>query len=429
MNSTNPSVKKELNVLMITHHRRFKTVYRSQTMAKHLVNRGHHVTLMTIADERKYGITITDWDGVYTVETPDLLWDRLRSGWDIWDIINRVLYLRKDLHSYDLIHCFETRPATIYPALFHSRIREIPLLTDWNDWWGRGGIIEELRPKWYRYLFGGIETYYEEAFRTRGVGITVISSALGERALKLGVSPEKVCHIPGGANTNLFKPRNKEECCQRVKFQSQGPILCFSSLDSHLDLDLVFRSIGLVSQKYPEVKLIITGNINHHCKEAIKKHNVEKFVFLTGFLPIEELPWYLGCADIFLLPFENKISNAGRWPNKIGDYMAMGRPTISNPVGEIKKLFETYEVGLLAEWDPTDFAHRILTLLKYPNLAQQIGKKARKVAVTIYDWEIITKRLEKFYYFLLSAQAREIEFEKESSSRHRPIQHGEITRE
>ena len=96
-------------------------------MAKYLVQNGHNVTLMLIADKRKFGIKESEWDGVHIIETPDLLWGRLRSGWDLWDLLNRIGYLNNDKGPYDLVHCFETRPATIYPALQYCQKHKIPL--------------------------------------------------------------------------------------------------------------------------------------------------------------------------------------------------------------------------------------------------------------------------------------------------------------
>src|SRR3990172_1332446 len=168
---------------MITHHRRMKADARPHAMARELVGRGHRVTLIVTADRRRARVIGSEWDGVRVIETPDLLWVRLRSGWDPWSLLNRAVFLRRDEWVYDIAHCFETRPATIYPALVYSSANNLPIVTDWNDWWGRGGIIDELRPKWYRFLFGGVETYYEEAFRTRGAGLTVISTALVQRAV------------------------------------------------------------------------------------------------------------------------------------------------------------------------------------------------------------------------------------------------------
>lgn len=393
-----------LNILMINHHRRFKDKNRSHAIAKYLVQRGHKVSLVVIADRRKIGIVESELNGVRMIETPDLLWGRLRSGWDLWNLLNRMVYLSRDKCPHDLLYCFETRPATIYPALFYCKRHKLPLVTDWNDWWGRGGIIAELRPKWYRVLFGTVETYYEEAFRARGAGLTVISTALAQRARGLGVPPERICLLPGGARLDLFQVRPKEDCRYHVGFPLSDPILAFSSLDSHLDLELLMQALRIVADTYPAVKLIITGKAGKSVMDLVRAYGVKDNVHLTGFLPLEELPWYLGCADLFVLPFPDKVYNVGRWPNKITDYMSLGRPTVSNPVGDIKVLFENHDIGLLAAWDPADFAQKIMYLIENPDIANQLGQNARQVAVTRYDWKVLMGRLEEFYYRVLEME-------------------------
>jgi glycosyltransferase involved in cell wall biosynthesis len=371
-------------------------------MAKYLVQRGHKVTLMVIADHRKVGIVESEWDGVDIIETPDLLWGQLRSGWDMWNLINRMIFLSQIKSPYDLVHCFETRPSTIYPALFYCRKHKVPLVTDWNDWWGRGGLIDEVRPRWYRFLFGGIETYYEEAFRKQGVGVTVISSALAKRAENLGVPVEHICHLPGGTFPRLFPRREKLDCRKHVGLPLSIPILGFSSLDSHLDLDVVLQALAIVAKRYPETKLVITGKPSKSVIKLAEAYGVESNIQMTGFLQQDELPWHLGCADLFVLPFADKVYNVGRWPNKICDYMSLGRPTISNPVGDIKTLFESHEIGLLSRWDPVDFSEKIIYLIEHPNVADKLGDNARNIAVTLYDWKLLIRKLEDFYCMLLS---------------------------
>ena len=399
------ALNEKLNILMVTHHRRFKSRPRSHAMAKHLVQRGHKVTLIVIADQRRFGVVNSEWDGVQVIETPDLLWGQLRSGWDPWDLLNRILYLSHNHEHFDLIHCFETRPATIYPALLYSRRHDIPLVTDWNDWWGRGGLIDEVRPAWYRLLFGTVETYYEEAFRTQGAGLTVISSALGRRAEGLGVSPERILHLPSGTFPEIFRPREKMICRERFGLPLSTPVIGFSSLDSHLDLGVVLRALSIVARQYPNVKLIITGKPSNAVVELVRTYSVESNVHLTGYLQDEELPWALSCADLFVLPLADKVYNVGRWPNKICDYMSLGRPTVSNPVGDIKGLFEDHKIGVLASWDPVDFSEKILYLLKNPEIAFRLGDNARDAAVTVYDWKLLVCRLEEFYATLLNVHS------------------------
>jgi glycosyltransferase involved in cell wall biosynthesis len=399
---------RQLSILMITHHRRQRSLARSHAMANFLVQRGHRVSLMVIAERRKIGFVESEWEGVDIIESPDLLWGRLRSGWDPWDFINRLIYLSKDKGPYDLVHCFETRPITIYPALLYCRRHKLPLVTDWNDWWGRGGLIELLRPRWYRILFGGVETYYEEAFRKKGIGLTVISSALARRAISLGVPFQQILHLPGGTFPAFFQQREKEACRNRVGLPLSTPILGFSSADSHLDLDIVIKALKIVAERFPTVKLLITGKTDGSILRRANAFSVKGNIHLTGFLPYQELPWYLGSADIFVLPFPDKVYNVGRWPNKVCDYMSLGRPTVSNPVGDIKTLFEKHQIGLLARWDHKDFAEKIIYLLEHPDVAEKLGDNARNLAVEEYDWKIIIRRLEEFYLTILSKSKAEV---------------------
>ena len=388
----------KLAILLIGSQRRFKARARGYAMAKHLLARGHDVTLMVVADKRRAGIVEEDWDGVRTVETPDLLWGRLRSGWDGWDTLNRLAYLQREQRGYDLVHCLDTRPASIYPGMFYARRHHAPILTDWIDWWGRGGIIDEFRPRWYRLLFGGVETYYEEAFRTRTDGLTAISTALVQRAIGLGVDPARILHLPNGSWPDVFHVPDSLTCRRRVGLATAGPIIGYSSLDTYFDLAPVFEALAMVVRRYPDARLLITGRVPSMVAEMQQRHGVEKNVILTGFVPYEDLPWYLGCCDLFITPFQNKIFNIGRWPSKINDYMSIGRPIVSNPVGDVKTLFEAHDIGLLAQYDPTDFSDKIAFLIEHPDLARELGANARMAAETEYNWSVLIARLEAFYY-------------------------------
>ena len=50
-------MEKSLNILMISHHRRYRIITRTHTFAKELVKRGHRVTVLLTANTRRIGIT------------------------------------------------------------------------------------------------------------------------------------------------------------------------------------------------------------------------------------------------------------------------------------------------------------------------------------------------------------------------------------
>jgi glycosyltransferase involved in cell wall biosynthesis len=393
---------KSLNILMVTHHRRYRLRGRSLVMAEYMVKRGHKVTLVATANTRRFGISQTVSNGVRVIETPDLLWGKLRSGWDPWNMLNRESFLRKDLEEYDLVHTFETRPSCIYPSLSVSKRRKIPLITDWNDWFGRGGIISVLRPRWYQVLFGGIETYYEEAFRKRADGLTVISTALAERAVRLGISRENICYIPGGSIPETYPFRPMNDCRTHMGYPVDIPILGFSSGDSYLDMEIVLDTLAIIKQKQPKIHLIITGNVNNIILEEAQKKGVLDNLILPGFLPVKELSWCLGSANVFMLPFPPTIYNIGRWPNKLGLYMSQGKPTVTNPVGDVKPVFDQYSIGLMADNSAEDFADKTMTLLNDRSMNVSMGENALNLAQNQFNWSNLIKDLETYYYQILN---------------------------
>lgn len=392
-----------MRILFLTHHRRFKTFARSTPFARELVRLGHDVTLVCIADTGRLRFRSYSQDGVTYVETPDLLPGKLRSGWDPVSIFRRDAFLRGG--SWDLIHAFESRPATIYPALRFRRRRPVPLVMDWIDWWGRGGLIYHHRPRWYPFLFGRIETYYEERFRRTADATTVISRALGRRAEGLGVDPGSIFCIPDGAETDFFIPRDPVEFRARYGVRPDALVLGFSALDVTSDADMVIEATALVARQRPDVQLLMTGNRPKGLDDIVEAHGAGAHVRHLGLLPYAELPEALSMVDIFLMPLRDTVSNRARWPHKICDYMSLGRPTITQPVGEIKDLFGEQRIGLLATEDPANLAENIIELGGDPARRGALGQQARRVAVERFAWPVLARRLEDCYAHAFKSQS------------------------
>lgn len=84
---------------------------------------------------------------------------------------------------------------------------------------------------------------------------------------------------------------------------------------------------------------MITGKNRPRLIKLINKNSLTDNVLITGFIPYDLFPLYMSASDIFLLPYPDTLYNWGRWPSKISDYLAIGRPIITNPVGDIRNLF------------------------------------------------------------------------------------------
>lgn len=383
-----------MRILFLNHNVIWRsTFYRCFHFGRYLVRRGHAVTIATIHPSRRAGIETTDLQGVRVVQFPDLLWGMGRSGWDPWDVWQRLCWLRQQ--SFDLVHAFDARPVVIHPALALQR-RGVPLFMDWADWWGRGGVISERRNPLLRYGFAPVETWYEEHFRTRALGTTVISSALRARALGLGVRAGTIEKLTGGADVENFAPRDQAACRQALGLPRDAKILGFMGF-VHYDLDLAVQVFCRLYQQDRSVRLMLVGKPSPLPRQMARAAGAEDGLLEYGVVPYERIPDYLGCADVFLLPFADKQANIGRWPNKAGDYMAMGRPIVTSPVGEMRELFSGEAFGRLAPPDPEGFAEAVARLLQDPEACARMGRAARQAAEADYSWEFLAARLEAFY--------------------------------
>jgi len=179
------------------------TYWRAFHLARHLVLRGHQVTLMAMSKRRRLSLSVRVDEGVTIVESPDLLWGPLRSGWDLWEASRRIQWLRG--HRFDLVHAFEARPTVLLPALYMQDRQKTPLVMDWCDWFGRGGSVEERPNRLVRTLLRPVETFFEEHFRTRAAGTTVICTTLYQKAVELGVPPETMFAIGGNMRALLAR--------------------------------------------------------------------------------------------------------------------------------------------------------------------------------------------------------------------------------
>jgi glycosyltransferase involved in cell wall biosynthesis len=86
---------------------------------------------------------------------------------------------------------------------------------------------------------------------------------------------------------------------------------------------------------------------------------------------------------------------------KAGDYMGVGRPIVTNPTGDLKPLFEKFEIGMLVEETAFGFERGLDAFLGDPELAARAGRNAQSVAKGPLSWDHLTDRLEATYESVL----------------------------
>ena len=376
------------------------TYWRAFHLARQLVQKGQAVTLMATSHHNRSGIIVHDQEGVTLVETPDLLHGSLRSGWDLWNTINRLSWLHG--RKFDLVHAFESRPTVLIPALYLARRRGIPLVMDWCDWFGKGGSVEERPNSLVRTLLRPVETFFEERFRTQADGTTVICSLLHNKAQLLGVPQDQILDLPNGSDTQHLQSLPLASARLKIGLSSNDFVAGYVGRIFKRDAELMAKAFDLVGNEIPEFKMVIVGHYPYDIRRLV---NRPENLILSGYVDTAQLNTYLAACDLFWLPLSDTNANRGRFPLKLTDYMAVGRPVVATEVGDVAKVLTDQSFGLLSRPEPEDFATQTLNLFRNPDLRLGMGAEARRLAETQFAWDHLATQLLDLYMTVISERA------------------------
>jgi glycosyltransferase involved in cell wall biosynthesis len=315
------------------------------------------------------------------------------GGYAPVDIFSRIPIA---LRRWDVIHAFEHRPNVSTPALL-SRLRGTPLISDWSDWWTKGGITTPRRR--FSFVDRWEGNVLEEGTKKFSDRVTVVSRALRTRAEAIGIDPERIDLVPSGCDTSRIHPLPREECRQRMGISLEVPVLCFSGF-AFWDFRFLVETFKLVLEEFPDCRLLVVGQdkdgeIDKLVQEVLG--GCADQVILAGRFDPADLEVPLGAADIQLLPLDRNLANAARWPIKFGDYLASGRPIATNLVGDTPAYINQYQVGIATEPDPAAYAEGIRGLLRNPEARERMGENALDLAAGPLSWEVQGKALEQAY--------------------------------
>lgn len=383
-----------LNIVLVNHNvaESRGTYFRVKNLGLAMARAGHTVTVVTTSASRRLVARVHN-DGLLTYfESPALFSGPIRNGFDPLDVMVRWLAATpRQFPHVDVVHAFDCRPTVILPALRLARTTGAQLFIDWADWWGRGGTTEERRAgRRFKFILRPLETFFEESYRTRADYTTVISTALESRAKSLGVPADRITLLAGGADSQAIYPRPIAESRKAAGLPPEGHMVGYLGSIYDRDAELLASSFSELRSRVPGLKMLIIGDLAENLREL-------PGLIRTGRVPYGSLPDYLGSCDLFLLPLSDTVGNRGRWPGKINLYMAAGRATVATPVGEVRRIFETYGGGALAPFEDGRFVNEAEALLRDPARLEAIGDEARRVAVSVLDWRLLGDQLVGLY--------------------------------
>lgn len=367
---------------------------RALSIGRWLALQGREVTV--VSGRRRVGLAMTraSMDGVRLLELPDILPYRFRNGGlSPIDLAGRLLHVLRE--RYDVVHTFEPRPCATVPGLFAQQRGKTVWVADWADLWGPDGMAATW-PRPQRVTLGAFDGIAQSYTRRRADAVTVISSDLERRAEALGIPPERIRRIAVGANDDLFRPQAAAEARARFGIPGDALVLVHTGF-APFDDWLLADTFASIAASEPRAHLLMSGRRFPLVEERAAAAGAAHRVVHAGVVPYHELGSVMACGDVMVVPYTAVPHNEARFPNRVGDYLAAGRPIATNPTGDLGRLIARERIGIVAPATPEAFARAILDLLRQPDLRDEMGRRARTLAETTLSWRAVAASVGDLY--------------------------------
>jgi glycosyltransferase involved in cell wall biosynthesis len=357
----------------------------------------HHVSVVgqieqSIATGDKLSVTritapLSRWASLYS--KPSLVLGVVHRAGIVLAILHACL-LANLKERFDVIYARHGLPSLAGALL--SRMIGIPMVVELNGLLNLDAEIFHW-PRLARYFTKFIETF---VFHSTDA-IVAVTEELKNEILARFHFDNLMTVVPVGVDTELFRPRNKNEARKECTIPPQIQVVCFvGNLMPWHGLKNLIRCAPEVVKRFPNTLFIVVGDgpQKRDLNLFADSLRVSSAFYFAGKIPHTEVPNYVNCADVCVAPFGRVRTTTS--PLKLYEYMSCGKPVVASDISPVGELLAKYSCGILVQPDDShDLARAIIRVLQDRNLALRIGMQARRIALQFFSWRAIAEKIAR----------------------------------
>lgn len=177
----------------------------------------------------------------------------------------------------------------------------------------------------------------------RASRLVAVSAALGEKAISLGVSRDRVAIVQNGTDASLFRVRDRAEARAALdvvlppptggELGSRRMILYCGRIERAKGVMDLIEAFSKIATRAPDLSLVLLGDGSAMAEAKALAAPLGSRVRFLGARPLAEVPQWVAASTLVTLP-----SHAEGSPNVIREALACGRPVVGTSVGGIPEL-------------------------------------------------------------------------------------------
>jgi D-inositol-3-phosphate glycosyltransferase len=310
-----------------------------------------------------------------------------------------ALFALRDGVSYDIVHAHYWLSG--YAAHYVKRYWNVPFTMMFHTTAHMKNSVSDAQ-------------YHEPEFRDRmerrlvRLADSIIAGNPDERAdliWRQRADPEKICTIPPGVDTDLFRPSDQLQARGRLGLREDEAVITFvGRIDPIKGIDTLLSAIQQLKPLVPDrpiVLQLIGGDLDSNgmptgplelVAQWIRDLGISDNVRLLGSRPQNQLPLFYAASDLVCVP--SRYESFGL---VAVEAMACGRPVVASRAGGLIYSVDDGVSGLLAPVnDSGAFASAMARILNDPRLAEEMGSAAREHAQR-FAWPAVAESMHHVY--------------------------------
>jgi glycosyltransferase involved in cell wall biosynthesis len=369
---------------------------RSYEFARHLVNKGHRVTMMTsglanrefpVPDGKRYaefeteGINVVAIAGGYNdpnVGTGLSGWRRMLKFYQFAWLAGRI---GKKRANPDIVFATHT-PLTIGLAgLTLKRHFDAPFVFEVRDLWpdalvNVGALNNPLVIGWLSHLTKKIYAGADH--------IIALSPGMKEGIVRAGVPAEKVTMIPNACDLDLFRPDlDGVPARKQLGLNGQFTAIYFGAMGFANGLEYAIEAARILAERGKDhIALVLLGGGGKkvELEKLARDYQLKNVVFSDPISGKAEVARIVSGCQVCMTLF--RASRENTWsPNKMFDALAAGKPVLINVPGWLGETIENNQCGrCLDPENPQELADTLEELAADSELCRRMGENARALA-------------------------------------------------
>jgi glycosyltransferase involved in cell wall biosynthesis len=246
-------------------------------------------------------------------------------------------------------------------------------------------------PRWRGPRYAGWISVYRAAD-----AVLTLTGAEKEELERLGVSPERLHVIGGGAEPPL--PADAERF--RARYGTRNPIVLFlGQLYRYKGVAELTAAAEALNANGVRLDVVFLGPETPFSRDFFKRRR-PSWLHVLGRVD-EQTKWdAIEASTVVCLP-----SSQESFGRVYLEGWSKGRPVIGCRIPAVSEVVEDGQTGLLVEpGSAPELARALERLLDDPVLARQLGERGRRELETRFTWRAVADRVESVYDALLQAR-------------------------